>query len=42
MTQYTDDKGKQHEISEDGLAKAVLYKLEIQKEEGKANCERID
>ena len=41
MTQYTDDKGKQHEISEDGLAKAVLYKLEIQKEEGKANWNKI-
>lgn len=41
MAQYTDDKGKQHEISEDGLAKAVLYKLEIQKDEGRANWKKI-
>lgn len=41
MAKYTDDKGKQHEISEAGLARAVLYKLEIQKEEGKADWKKI-
>lgn len=38
---YTDDKGKQHEISEEGLARAVLYKLEIQKDQGKADWGKI-
>lgn len=41
MTRYRDDKGKEHEIDEDGLSRAVLYKLEIQKEEGKANWSKI-
>lgn len=41
MANYTDDKGKQHEISEDGLARAVLYKLEIQRSEGKADWKKI-
>lgn len=41
MTKYKDDQGQQHEISEEGLARAVLYKLEIQKEEGKANWSKI-
>lgn len=41
MVKYTDDKGEQHEISEEGLSRAVLYKLEIQKEEGKANWKKI-
>lgn len=41
MTRYRDDKGKEHEIDEDGLSRAVLYKLESQKEEGKANWSKI-
>ena len=41
MPQYRDDKGESHEISEEELARAVLYKLEIQKSEGKANWSRI-
>lgn len=41
MPQYRDDKGESHEISEDGLARAVLYKLEIQKDEGRANWKKI-
>ena len=38
MPQYKNNEGKQHEISEEALARAVLYKLEIQKDEGKPNC----
>ncbi len=41
MAQYKDNEGKQHEISEEALARAVLYKLEIQKDEGKANWSKI-
>lgn len=41
MPQYRDDKGESHNISEDGLARAVLYKLEIQKDEGRANWKKI-
>ena len=41
MTKYQDDKGKSHEVSEECLARAVLYKLEIQKDEGKANWSKI-
>ncbi len=41
MPQYKDNEGKQHEISEEALARAVLYKLEIQKDEGKANWSKI-
>ena len=41
MAKYKDDKGESHNISEDGLARAVLYKLEIQKDEGRANWKKI-
>ena len=41
MARYRDDKGEEHEIDEDGLTRAVLYKLEIQKDEGKANWTKI-
>lgn len=41
MTKYRDDYGKEHEIDEDGLSRAVLYKLEIQKDAGKANWSKI-
>ena len=41
MTKYQDNNGKEHEINEDGLSRAVLYKLEIQKDEGKANWSKI-
>ena len=41
MAKYRDDKGQEHEISEDGLARAVLYKLEIQKDQGKADWKKI-
>lgn len=41
MTKYRDDYGKEHEIDEDGLSRAVLYKLEIQKDQGKANWSKI-
>lgn len=41
MPQYRDDKGESHNISEEELARAVLYKLEIQKEEGRANWSKI-
>lgn len=41
MPQYRDDKGKSHEVSEECLARAVLYKMEIQKDEGKANWKKI-
>lgn len=41
MPQYRDDKGEPHNISEEGLARAVLYKLEIQKDEGKASWTKI-
>lgn len=41
MPQYRDDKGKSHEVSEECLARAVLYKMEIQKDEGKANWTKI-
>ena len=41
MSQYRDDKGQEHNISEDDLARAVLYKLEIQKDQGKADWKKI-
>lgn len=41
MTKYKDNHGKEHEIDDEGMARAVLYKLEIQKEEGKANWFKI-
>lgn len=41
MTKYKDNHGEEHEIDDDGMARAVLYKLEIQKEEGKANWSKI-
>ena len=41
MSNYTDDKGKLHNISEEELARAVLYKLESQKEQGRSNWSRI-
>lgn len=41
MPQYKDNEGKSHEISEECLARAVFYKLEIQKDEGKANWSKI-
>ena len=41
MAKYRDDKGQEHEIGEDGLARAVLYKLEIQKDQGKADWKKI-
>lgn len=41
MTKYRDDYGKEHEIDEDGLSRAVLYKIEIQKDAGKANWSKI-
>lgn len=41
MTKYRDDKGNSHEISEEALARAVFYKLEIQKDEGRANWKKI-
>lgn len=41
MTKYKDDQGQQHEISEEGLARAVLYKIEIQKDQGKADWKKI-
>lgn len=41
VPQYRDDKGKSHEVSEEALARAVLYKLEIQKDQGKANWKKI-
>lgn len=41
MTRYQDNEGKQHEISEEALARAVLYKIEIQKDQGKANWKKI-
>ena len=41
MAKYKDDHGKEHEISEDDLARAVLYKIESQKDQGKANWTKI-
>ena len=41
MAKYRDDHGNEHEISEEGLARAVLYKLESQKEQGRSNWSRI-
>lgn len=41
MPQYRDDKGESHNISEECLARAVLYKLEIQKDEGKADWKKV-
>lgn len=41
MTKYRDDHGNEHEISEDGLSRAVLYKIESQKEQGKADWTKI-
>lgn len=41
MTKYRDDHGSEHEISEEALARAVLYKLEIQKDQGTADWKKI-
>ena len=41
MTKYKDDHGKEHEIDDEGLAKAILYKVELQKEQGRANWSKI-
>lgn len=41
MTRYQDNEGKSHEVSEECLARAVLYKIEIQKDQGKANWKKI-
>ena len=41
MPQYKDNEGKSHEISEEALARAVLYKLEIQKDQGKADWKKV-
>lgn len=41
MTKYKDDNGKVHEINSEGLAKAILYKVESQKEQGRANWSKI-
>jgi predicted phosphodiesterase len=41
MTKYKDDNGKVHEINSEGLAKAILYKVESQKEQGRANWTKI-
>lgn len=41
MAKYKDDHGREHEISEENLARAMLYKLEIQKDEGRANWSKI-
>ena len=41
MPKYRDDNNKEHEISEEDLSRAVLYKIESQKDQGKANWQRI-
>ena len=41
MAIYTDNKGKQHEISEDGLETAARYKTELQRENGRANWGKV-
>ncbi|AZA17309.1 MAG: hypothetical protein HOU59_gp81 (endogenous virus) [Lactobacillus phage ViSo-2018a] len=41
MTRYQDNEGKSHEVSEECLVRAVLYKIEIQKDQGKANWKKI-
>ena len=41
MPKYRDDNNKEHEISEEDLSRAVLYKIESQKDQGKANWSKI-
>lgn len=41
MTKYKDDRGKIHEINNECLAKAILYKIESQKEQGRTNWSKV-
>lgn len=41
MAIYSDKKGKKHEIDDVGLEKAVKYKIELQRDNGRANWNKV-
>lgn len=41
MAIYSDKKGKKHEINDVGLEKAVKYKIELQRDNGRANWSKV-
>lgn len=41
MAIYSDKKGKKHEIDDVGLEKAVKYKIELQRDNGRANWSKV-
>ena len=41
MAIYSDKKDKKHEIDDVGLEKAVKYKIELQRDNGRANWNKV-